>query len=112
MTTDTRTDALPLDWDKWRTEWADWLQRNQGEMHYLRSSPFKGKNFLADQILGVWRISGRTVELCEMTFPNLEDRDERGMLIREERRRIGVTFADGETAVVGSFAALEKVLGI
>lgn len=104
--------ALPLDWDEWRTEWSDWLQRNQDAMHYVSRSPFAGKNFLADEVLGVWKVNGRTVELSEMTFPNLEDRDERGMLIREDRRRIGVTFADDETAVVGSFAALEEVLGL
>jgi len=103
-------DGFSLDWNEWRREWRDWSAAHADRMAPTRS-PFQGKNFLADEVLGVWKVNGRTVELSEMTFPNLGERDERGALIHKDVRRIGVTFQD-ETAVVGSFAKLEEVLGL
>lgn len=104
------TDPLPLDWDEWRTLWAEWRTAHP-EIARVRS-PFKGKNFLADEILGVYRVGARTVELSELTFPNLSERDESGRLIDGHARMIGLTFADGATALVRSFAGLEEALGI
>lgn len=105
--------TFPLDWDKWRDEWTTWLGQNIQRMKLARS-PFPGKNFLADEILGCWEIDGKLFELSEVVFPNLEDRDERGNLIRGDKRRIGITFreGDGENVVVGSFADLETAIGL
>lgn len=112
MTTAARTEELPLDWDEWRSEWRTWENAHAAQMRRT-PSPFQGKNFLADDVLGVWKVNGRTVELSEMTFPNLEVRDpQTGRLLEGHKRRVGITFADGETAVVGSFAQLEQVLGL
>jgi hypothetical protein len=107
------SNPLPMDYFEWRTEWSDWLQRNQDRLHHLRErSPFRGKNFLADEVLGVWRVNGRTVELSSVTFPNFEDRDPvTGRLLEGYKRRIGITFEDG-TDVVDTFAELERVLGL
>ena len=101
-------DTFPLDWNEWRHEWARWST----EKNLKRTpSPFKGKNFLADAVLGTFKVNGRTVELSEATFPNLSDRDERGNLIRQDHRYVGITFEDG-TDLADSFAALERILGI
>lgn len=109
----TATDRLPLDWDEWRSEWSQWRTAHEAQLVDVRRSPFQGKNFLADEVLGVWKVNGRVVELSSVTFPNLSERDpETGRLLDTRNRLFGVTFADGETAVVGTFAALEEILGL
>lgn len=63
----------------------------------------------ADEILGVWEVNGRTVELSEVTMPNLTSRN------GDRVRYIGVTFgtgAESEGALVANFAQLEKLLGL
>jgi len=108
--TETRNEALPLDYFAWRREWRKWEETNAARMTRTRS-PFQDKNFLADAILGTWKVNGRVVELSEMTFPNLTERDDRRELIRKDVRGIGITWQD-DTAVVGSFAELERTLGL
>lgn len=102
--------TLPLDWDEWRRQWNEW--RNSHSEILKPASKFKpGKNFLADEILGVYSVNGRLVEISELTFPNLSERDERGFLLRHDVRAIGLTFEEGGT-VVHSFEELERELGI
>lgn len=98
-----------IDYDDWRSEWSAWLAA-----HPLKRtrSPFKGRNFLADDILGVFQVGGQAVELSEVTFPNLSDRDSRGRLIERQNRMIGITREDGTTDVVDSFTALETALNL
>ena len=111
MTKDETTFTLPLDWNEWREEWGKWRERHSDSLKPARK--FKpGKNFLADEILGVFEVNGRRVELSELTFPNLSERDERGMLIHKDVRAIGLTFDDDETNVVHSFEELERELGL
>lgn len=108
------TERFPLDYYEWRKQWDDWRQQHAADLKPT-SKRFEGKNFLADDVLGTWRINGRTVELSEVVFPNLSERDENGQLIREDYRRIGITYGigvDGAGAVVGSFAELEQELGL
>lgn len=105
------TKPFPLDWDQWRDQWMQW-RGDHPEIARARKNPFRGKNFLADDVLGVYRINGRTVELSEVTFPNLSDRDDNGNLIRGNFRYIGATFEDGATDLARSFADLERILGL
>jgi hypothetical protein len=102
---------LPMDYHDWRKEWNEWKAANANYLKDVRRSPFQGKNFLADQILGVWSVNGRIVELSEVVFPNFVERDANGHLMHYDVRRIGLTFED-DTAVVDSFSELEEVLGL
>lgn len=106
--TTTKTDTLPLNWDEWRKEWADFLAGNPGLVATRKH--FRGKNFLADEILGTFKFGGDTIELSEITFPNLDEWDERGMLKRYDRRGIGITTVNHGTAVVWSFKDLAAFL--
>lgn len=104
--------TFPLSWDEWRHQW-DAYEATSG-LRRSRTNPWtdKSKNFLADDVLGVYRASnGRIVELSEVTFPNLSERDENGNLIHDNRRYIGFTFDDGYTGLVRSFAELELEIG-
>lgn len=102
--------TLPLDWNEWRAEWSGWRASHADNLKPARK--FKpGKNFLADEILGTFKVNGRLVEISELTFPNLSERDERGFLIHKDVRAIGLTFEDGGT-VVHSFQELERELGL
>lgn len=94
---------LPMDWDQWRQLWAAWKADHADQLQ--RSSfRFPAKNIMADEVLGVWRIAGRTVELSEVTFLGA--------------RGIGITFGEGsgtwvpENGVVHTFAELEQELGL
>ncbi len=70
MTSAQTETTFPLDWNEWRAEWAEW--KNAHDLKRPRENPwrYKDKNFLADAILGVYRVNGRTVELSEVTMPN------------------------------------------
>jgi hypothetical protein len=108
------TEQLPLDWDEWRGQWQQWRLAHATD---LRSTDrhFPGKNFLANEKLGTWKIKGRVVELSEVTFPNLTERDERGRLKIHDVRAIGITYGvgvDSAGTVVHSFAELERELGL
>lgn len=107
-------DTFPLDWDQWRKLWTEWLVVNEPKMKRVAKA-FPGKNFLANEILGTWIVGGKLFELSEVVFPNLEDRDpQTGRLLEGDKRRIGVTFreGDGKDIVVGSFEDLERVIGL
>lgn len=104
-------DGFPLDWDEWRSQWIDWLAAHRELLPTRQQIP--GKNFLADEILGTYRLpSGRMVELSEITFPNLQERDaETGVLLHYEVRAIGLTWVDDRSGtVVHSFPELEEAL--
>jgi hypothetical protein len=107
-----RTAPFPMDWNAWRVLWGAWLAEQEANGTLTRSSfRFPGKNFLADEILGVWRVEGRTAELSETTFPSLEP-GSRGA----HHRFVGVTFGTGAGmeagGVAGTFEELERALGI
>lgn len=108
------TETFPLDWGEWHAEWQAWLKAHEGP--YMRSvRKFKpGKNFLADDILGCWQVPNGLVELSEVTFPNLSERDpQTGRLLDFNTRYVGVTWSrDGEQPLVRSFDELEEVLGL
>lgn len=99
------------DWDEWNGQWRQWLN---GHRHRMTSVPkaIPGKNFLADDIIGTYRVGGRIVELSEVVFPNLSERDPAtGRLLEGRVRAIGLTFADDRSGnVVHSFSELEQSL--
>lgn len=111
----TDKQGLPLDWDEWRKQWREWLRAHSASFKETRER-FPGKNFLATEILGTWKVNGRTVELSEVTFPNLTDRDpQTGILKHYDVRAVGITYGigvDGSGTVVHSFAELETELGL
>jgi hypothetical protein len=96
-------ETFPLDWNEWRTQWAAW-KADHAE-HLGRSSyRFGRKNFMADEVLGVWSINGRPVELSEVTFG--------------ANRYVGITFGSAsgsdrpDAPLVSTFAELEHELGL
>lgn len=108
--------TFPIDWDEWHDEWTEWSQVHSADLRPT-TQRIVGKNFLADEILGIWEINGRVVELSEVTFPNLEERDAAtGVLLRFEVRHVGITFKKGDETesggVVRSFDELEEALGV
>lgn len=104
---------FPIDWNVWRDVWNSWLQEQLDSGTFTRSSyKFPPANFLADEVLGVWRVNGRTVELSEVTFPDLAGpRRPHG-----RARFVGITYgqASGNVSggVVSTFRELERELGI
>lgn len=105
---------LPLDWDEWRREWQTWRLEHAYALE-PRPKCIPGKNLLADEIIGTFCVlpTGRTVELSEVTFPDLTTRDARGNLTGATVRGIGLTFADDRTGnVVHSWPELETALGL
>lgn len=106
------TKSFPLDWDEWQSEWNQY--RAAMDQRWTKTTKFRGKNFLADEVLGAWKVNGRTVELSTGTFPNFSERDERGNLKHYDRRFIGVTLGIGVNAesgpVIYSFAELTEWL--
>ena len=112
--TETSTMTLPLDWNEWRKEWRDWFAAHKADFKPTRKR-FPGKNFLANETLGTWSVNRKIVELSELTFPNLSERDERGFLLNHDVRAIGITYGvgvDGSGSVVHSFEELERELGL
>jgi hypothetical protein len=103
--------TLPMDWDQWQAEWREWRSAHP-ELKTVRKA-IPGKNFLADEIIGTFKMpNGRTVELSEVTFPNLVERDpQTGQLSNDYVRGIGLTWVDDRAGtVVHSFAELEAAL--
>jgi hypothetical protein len=104
---------FPVDWNEWRAEWAAW--RNRRALAFRPTSyRFPGRNFLADEILDTWRINGRTVELSEVTFPDLRPGPEHR---HQTVRYVGLTFSTGSgtddgTALAGTFGELDRALGL
>jgi hypothetical protein len=110
---DAYSAPLPIDWNEWNRLYAAWRQHNKGRM--ARLSSYKGfgdKNFMADDVLGVWRIkhAGETVavELSEVTFPDLT-KPRSG----ERARFVGITYHTPEkgrwTPESGLAATLEDL---
>ena len=117
---ETMTDKeapFPIDWNDWKRLWDAWKIEHADQ---LRPTNFRfpGTNLLADEKLGTWSIGGRNVELSEVTFPNLSERDESGRLIDKRVRMVGITFRTGampdrpDQPVVTTFAELERELGL
>lgn len=111
MNTEEYTEPFPLDWNEWRARWDTWRFEQR---HELQGSSYRfprEKNVLADAVLGVWSINGRSVELSEVTAPDFGKRP------RRDIRYVGITFAgsggdERHTDIAGSFAELELALGI
>jgi hypothetical protein len=97
--------TFPVDWDEWYKEWSDWKTKQR--LNYV-SSTFPGKNMLADDILGTYRVMGRVVELSEVTMPDFGARPERTL------RYVGITWmVDGKCVnggLVDSFEELTSAL--
>lgn len=106
---------FPRDWNQWRALWEEWLEVGQflrSEVRFLQRTSYRfegGKNFLAEEILGVFRDThtGRLFELSESTFLEI-----RGIGITEMKFVDGelVIDHDGASGVVHSFAELETVV--
>lgn len=120
ITTEQAREMFPLDWNEWREMWADWRADMIDRGRLARSSyRFPPKNFLADEVLGTWRVDGpnggQNVELSEVTFPAL-GRD------GQASRYVGVTYGTGAgtctpadygregNSLCASFAQLEREL--
>ena len=104
-----KTENFPTDWNAWRMMWDDWKAENK--THLCRTSfKFGGKNLLADEVLGIWRVGDRTVELSEVTFPDCSGHT------RDTLRYIGITYGTGAGTEAGplvrTFAELEEALKI
>jgi hypothetical protein len=109
----TETTRFPADWTEWRAEWKEWLARQERSQTFTLSTwRFPDKNFLADEVLGVWRVNDRTVELSEVTFPDLSQPPYRA----ETRRYVGITYGQAsgieDGGLASSFEELERALGI
>lgn len=108
---------FPIDWNEWKTLWDAWKLEHADRLRPT-SFRFPGQNLLADEKLGTFSINGRNVELSEVTFPNLSERDENGRLKSHRVRYVGITFGTGagtdapDNPVVGTFADLERELGL
>ena len=103
--------TFPIDWDEWRQEWSAWRKAHADSLK-PSSYKFPPKNFLADEILGVWSINGRAVELSEVTMPDFS-----AGYGASSVRFIGITYGAAGTVhlagpIVSSFAELEQELGI
>lgn len=108
---------LPIDWDEWRSQWQAWVNAHPTlrpfNRHHHGMNPFAGpKNFLADEVLGVFVTpAGRRVELSEVTFPDLS----KPSWLGEKRRYVGITW-DGiggrDTGLAESWAELADLLGV
>lgn len=108
--------SFPIDWDEWQTEWKAWLRKHNLDLRPTVER-IGGANLLADEKLGTWKVNGRVVELSELTFPNLEERDAATGRLKDHRvRAIGITIKNGEESesggVVKSFDELEEALGV
>lgn len=104
---------FPADWTEWQQQWSTWRSA-----HGLRLSTqrIRGKNFLADEVLGTFKIRpGEVAELSAVTMPNLTERDANGRLIEKRCRYVGITWL-GELAsginggLVSTFSELEQAL--
>lgn len=93
--TATTPPPFPVDWNVWHEEWRAWRKANLGAS-MQGNTPFRGlgKNFLADAILGVWKVGpDLCVELSELT-----------MSIGTTTRYVGLTWARISTAGVNESA--------
>lgn len=107
--TKSEESTFPTDWNAWRVLWQEWKESHAGDMRRPKVRA-AGKNFLAGDVLGTWEIGGRTVELSEVTFPDLSSRG-------ETVRYVGVSYVRADRSIDGgelvrSFAELERELGI
>lgn len=98
---------FPIDWTEWDKAWHAWTQAHAMRRSHAR---FPGKNFLADEVLGVYSMNGRAVELSAVTFPDLGS----GSMERK-RRYVGITWLgdDGSTingGLASTFADLDELL--
>ena len=105
--------AFPVDWNDWRTEWKTWREEHSADLK-PSSWRFPPKNFMADDVIGVFSISGRNVELSEVTFPDLSKQGSIGSGNRV--RYVGVTSDTGagteNGGLASTFAELERALGL
>ena len=103
-------ERFPTDWNVWREQWRFWISQHPELVPIRKAIP--GQNFLSDEIIGTYRLpTGRAVELNEVTFPNLEERDESGRLIDRTNRFVGLVFADDRSgSLAANFAELEEAL--
>jgi hypothetical protein len=109
MTAQTETAGFPLDWNEWQREWHAWRSKHSADLKGTRDR-FPGRNFLANDRLGTWKVNGRLVEMSEVTFPDFGARP-RG----DDIRGIGLTFGVGvnsEGTVVHTWDELNEVLGL
>jgi len=116
-----REARFPTDWSEWRPMWEAWIAAQLESGRLTRSGyRFPPANFLADEVLGVYGVrgpngTGRTVELSEVTFPDLsESAHRRGR--PQMARYVGVTFgqASGTESggIAATFAELERALSL
>lgn len=87
-------EPFPLDYTAFKNLFRGWLAGEVGAGRMTRTSyQFPGRNFMADEVLGVWsRVyengTGLNVELSMVTFPGIGYR-------AEPVRYVGITIGDG-----------------
>lgn len=83
------------------SDWNAWLYEHGRKFQRVKNSPFRGKNMMADEILGVYRVNDeKTVEFSRVDFLGT--------------RMVGLTIwnHDGLQPCASSFLELEQVLGL
>ena len=106
------TERFPVDWTEWNKLWLAWKAEHRADLRPGKPGTFEGKNFLADDILGRWRINGEEVELSEVRMPEF------GVRPRRDIRFVGITFGhdrgtpDDRGGLVETFGDLNDVLGL
>jgi hypothetical protein len=101
MYTETERD-FALGWPEWETQFNNWVA-----VYGLKRSNrgIAGRNFLADEVMGLYKVGADTVELSAVTMPNLSERDANGRLIDQRYRYVGITWrahtADGLPSING-----------
>lgn len=107
--------TFPIDYVEWKREWTQWRNKHANQLMNTRHY-FAGRNLLADEVLGTWRIRGVYVELSAVTMPNFGKRNadnvryvgiSRGNVIGD--RLVMDTDLSG---VVASWEELDKELGL
>jgi hypothetical protein len=95
--------TFPLDWHEWRRQWHQWRSENAERLQPTGYKFPSERNFMADEVLGVFHVNGRNVELSEVRFL--------------DRRSVGVTYGEGSGTYVpesgglfDNFADLEAEL--
>ena len=109
------TDPFPLDWNEFRRLWSAWLADVQagGQLARLKGrTPFKGKNFMADEIIGVYHGPewGVLVELSEVRFPARGGSDVRYIGVTFSNVETGETWVPDPSGLAASFADLAAIV--
>lgn len=98
-------EPFPVDHNLWTILWNRWRMANDERLLPLQGrNPFRAKNPMAEDVLGVWTIDGHPTELSAVLMPG-EIRPDIQVI-----RYVGITRPDYDANIVGSFTELETKL--